>query len=273
MNFLQKSKITLLVILTAAYIHPAYAQTITNQAKTPDALHNNLTYPILFHQTSAEYRALCYQAFNTAKTHLEGILPQRSEAEKWAIITDVDETMVDNSYLEAMLVKNGVEYNSKYWKEWVDKAAATEIPGAVDFTKWAASKGIEIFYVSNRKLSEVDATIKNLKNLGFPFAEEAHTIFMDKESSKESRRELVSGKYKLVMLMGDNLNDFAQIFEKRNVADRLAAVDKHRNDWGSRFIVIPNAMYGEWESAIYNYKRNMTPEEKNAKLLEKLKAY
>lgn len=241
--------------------------------QAPDALHNLLTYPVLFHQTSAEYRALCYQAFNAAKTHLESILPNRPAGEKWAIITDVDETMVDNSYMEAMLVKKGLEYNSKFWREWVEMAVATEIPGAVDFMKWAASKGIEIFYVSNRKVSDVPPTLKNLKNLGFPFADEAHTLFMDKVSSKEIRRDLVSGKFKLVMLMGDNLNDFSNVFEKRNVADRLAEVDKTRSEWGSRFIVIPNAIYGEWESALYDYNRNLTPEQKNAKLLEKLKAY
>ncbi len=27
------------------------------------------------------------------------------------------------------------------------------------------------------------------------------------------------------------------------------------DQWGKRFIVLPNAMYGTWESAIYDYAR------------------
>lgn len=246
---------------------------VNQESTTHDAMSNVLTYPVLYHQTSAEYRALCYQAFNTAKWRLENELSKRTPGEKWAIITDVDETMVDNSYMEAMLIKNKVDYNHKYWKEWVKMASATEIPGAVEFTNWAASKGIEIFYVSNRNMEDVPPTVKNLKALGFPFADEAHAIFMDKESSKESRRLLIASKFKVVMLMGDNLNDFSNVFEKRPITERASAVDKLKNEWGSRFIVIPNAIYGEWESALFDYNRNLTIEQKDAKLIEKLKAY
>lgn len=254
----------------------ASAQQSTTQkgsAQKPDVLNNRLTYPVLFHQTSAEYRALCYQAFNTARNYLEELLEQRGSTEKFAIITDVDETMVDNSYLEARLIKEGKEYNSRLWNEWVSLSAATEVPGAVEFTNWAASKGIEIFYVSNRKIAEVPATIKNLKKLGFPFADSLHAIFMDKESSKESRRQKIASTHKVVMLMGDNLNDFADIFERKSISERYDATDKLKSEWGTRFIVLPNPIYGEWENALYEYKRSLTPNEKNEKLLEKLKSF
>lgn len=278
-KFLKLSISIIVVIFFTAYSQISTGQNIPEKAAViqentpPDALHNVLTYPVLYTQTSAEYRALCYQAFNTAKWRLENILPQRVAGEKWAIITDIDETMVDNSYMEAMLIIKKVDYNYKYWKEWIDMASATEIPGAVEFMNWAAGKGIEIFYVSNRSVSDIPPSVKNLQKLGFPNADADHTIFMDKETSKESRRLMIAGKYKLVMLMGDNLNDFAQVFEKRNIADRKAEVDKMRSEWGNKFIVIPNAIYGEWEFALYDYQRNLTPEQKNAKLLDKLKGY
>jgi 5'-nucleotidase (lipoprotein e(P4) family) len=57
------------------------------------------------------------------------------------------------------------------------------------------------------------------------------------------------------MLMGDNLDDFSEAFERKSLADRFAETDKARDLWGKRFIVLPNAMYGTWESAIYNYER------------------
>ena len=57
------------------------------------------------------------------------------------------------------------------------------------------------------------------------------------------------------MLMGDNLDDFSNVFERKSVVDRFAEVDKISSWWGTRFIVLPNAMYGTWESSIYEYAR------------------
>lgn len=46
------------------------------------------TYPVLWHQTSAEYRALCYQVYNSGRTYLETLLKDRQPNEKFAIVTD-----------------------------------------------------------------------------------------------------------------------------------------------------------------------------------------
>lgn len=55
--------------------------------------------------------------------------------------------------------------------------------------------------------------------------------------------------------MGDNLDDFSDIFEQKSVADRFGETNKIKGDWGRRWIVLPNPMYGTWESAIYEYQR------------------
>ena len=55
--------------------------------------------------------------------------------------------------------------------------------------------------------------------------------------------------------MGDNLDDVSSVFEKRTIADRFDEVDKAKTDWGKRWIVLPNAMYGTWENAVYEYQR------------------
>ncbi|MFA6335117.1 MAG: HAD family acid phosphatase, partial [Bacteroidales bacterium] len=88
------------------------------------------TYPVLWHQTSAEYRALCYQAFNTARSYLETVLATRQPGEKFAIVTDLDETILDNSLPEAKGIKEDKPYDPAEWKKWVDLSAATAIPGA-----------------------------------------------------------------------------------------------------------------------------------------------
>ncbi|MBP1670935.1 MAG: 5'-nucleotidase, lipoprotein e(P4) family [Bacteroidetes bacterium] len=230
-------------------------------------------YPVLWHQTSAEYRALCYQAFNVAKTYLETLIPNREQNEKFAIITDLDETIIDNSYLEAKEIKNGVEYSSQGWKDWVNMSAATGVPGAVEFLQWAASRNITIFYISNRSVSDVKPTLENLIKLQLPNADEEHMLFLSSESTKEPRRQIVAKDYKIVMLMGDNLNDFSNLFEKKSIDDRKTETDKVRDEWGKKFIVLPNAIYGEWENAFYNYKRNLTPKEKETIRKDLLKGY
>ena len=230
-------------------------------------------YPVLWHQTSAEYRALCYQAFNAAKTYIETLIPNREPNEKFAIITDLDETIIDNSYLEAKQIKEGKEYSSARWKEWVNMSAATEVPGAIEFLQWAASRNITIFYISNRSVSDVKATLANMKKLQLPNADEEHMLFLSTESTKEPRRQIVAKDHKIVMLMGDNLNDFTNLFEKKSIDDRKAETDKVKDEWGKKFIVLPNAIYGEWENAFYDYKRNLTPKEKEAKRKDLLKVY
>ena len=230
-------------------------------------------YPVLWQQQAAEYRALCYQAFNIASLRINQISKEKFKNERLAIITDLDETILNNSYSEAQLIKEGKEHSSQSWKEWTDKAAATAVPGAVEFLQLAKQKGITIFYISNRNIASIPTTLINLKKLELPDADTAHMLFLSGTPSKEGRRQLVMKKYNVVMLLGDNLNDFTQLFEQRPVAERFAETDKTKNEWGRKFIVLPNATYGEWENAIYDYEQRLTPEKKEAKRREKLKGY
>ena len=228
-------------------------------------------YPILWQQQAAEYRALCYQAFNIALLRINQV-PKEKLKKRLAIITDLDETILDNSYQQAELIRNNQPYTSKSWKEWTDKSSATAVPGAVEFLLKAKQKGITIFYISNRDTSEVKSTLVNLQKLKLPNADTTHMLFLANTSSKEARRQLVMRKYNVVMLLGDNLNDFMQVFEKKSITDRFAETDKVKDEWGKKFIVLPNAAYGEWENAIYDYQR-LTPEKKEEKRREKLKGY
>ena len=223
-----------------------------------DHIHINLKEnPVLFHQTAAEYRALCYQAFNLATLRVKELPKKEFKKNKLAIITDIDETILDNSYSEAQLIKESRRYSSEAWMEWTEKAAATPVPGAQDFLKFAASRGIEIFYISNRSTEEINSTITNLSKYDLPFADSAHMLFKTTEDSKKSRREQVTSEYKVILLLGDNLNDFSEIFEKGSIETRFAKTDAANDDWGKKFIVLPNCIYGEWENAIYNYQKNL----------------
>jgi 5'-nucleotidase (lipoprotein e(P4) family) len=226
---------------------------------------------VLWQQDAAEYRALCYQAFNTATMRLNQISKKKFKKEHIAIITDLDETILDNSYLEAQLIKNGKTYSYQSWKAWTDLSEATPVPGAVEFLQYAKQRGASIFYISNRSVGEVPSTFINLKKLHLPDADTTHMLFMADEPSKETRRQTVMKNYNVVMLMGDNLNDFMQVFEGKNIEDRLAETDNVKQEWGNKFIVLPNATYGEWEAALYNYDYNLSAEKKLSLLLSLLK--
>lgn len=237
-------------------------------AQSSSAPQRNKTLSVIWQQQSAEYRALCYQAFNLAQLRLDN--KRIKKRHRYAIITDIDETVLDNSYYEADNIRNRTEFEKATWHQWTSKAKATPVPGALEFLQYAKRKGVSIFYISNRDTTEVNSTVQNLARYNFPDADRAHMIFMSGTSSKEERRLQVMKEYRIIMLLGDNLNDFTQLFEKKSNQDRLVEADKVRDEWGRKFIVLPNATYGEWENAAYDYQRNLTSEQKNQKLVEKL---
>jgi 5'-nucleotidase (lipoprotein e(P4) family) len=265
-----------LVLMSLTFSLTAIAQTA---APAPQKQANNEYQEgaILWTQTSGEARALAYQAFTLARIMLDRDLQvNRRGRMRRAVVVDADETVLDNSRYQATLLKNRENYDARTWTEWVNRAEAEAVPGAVEFLRYAASRGVRVFYITNRKLVEKDATAANLKKLGFPdVSDQTLLVRTDpKSSSKEARRLSVSAKFRIVLLMGDNLNDFAEVFDKsQTVAARLAAVEQNKTQFGTRFIVLPNVMYGDWESAIYDYKFNLTEEEKAAKRKSYLKTY
>lgn len=221
----------------------------------------------LWQQASGEARALEYQTYVLARMLLDRDLRNRRIRMRRAIIVDVDETILDNSRYQAMLIKKGVNY-PEGWTDWCNRAEATSIPGALDFLKYAHARGVRVFYVTNRKIAEKDGTARNLKSVGFPEVnDETLLVRTDTQNdSKEPRRQSVASRYHVVLLMGDNLNDFSDVFEKsKTVTTRLAATEKTRSQFGTHFIVLPNAMYGDWENSIYDYNFKLSSEEKQAK--------
>lgn len=235
---------------------------------------------VLFMQKAAEYRALSYQAFNVAKMYLDADfdkktiknLPKAERKMTRAVVVDIDETVLDNSPHQAELIKNRMPFTPSIWTAWVNRRQAKAIPGAVEFLKYANSKGVRVFYVSNRNEAEKQGTIDNLKAAGFPDVSEETVMVKITESGKEPRRQMIRQKNRIVLLIGDNLNDLSDVFEKKSVSDRFSEVDKAREMFGKKFVVLPNAMYGDWESAIYEYGR-LNEVEKTAKRANALESY
>ncbi|HEU5239651.1 MAG TPA: HAD family acid phosphatase, partial [Pyrinomonadaceae bacterium] len=157
-----------------------------------------------------------------------------------------------------------------------NRSEASAIPGAVEFLTYANSRGVRVFYITNRKTAEKAGTAANLHKLGFPNVNDETLLVRtdQKSSSKEPRRQSVSAKYRVVLLMGDNLNDFSDVFENaKTVTGRISVTDQNKARFGTRFIVLPNPMYGDWENAIYDYNLKLSEEEKAAKRKALLRDY
>jgi 5'-nucleotidase (lipoprotein e(P4) family) len=256
------------ILLLSQLSSTAQTPSITTQS---DVDNEYQTGAILWTQSSAEYRALAYQTFVLARLRLDENLRSherrrntRRSPQRSAVIVDADETVLDNSRFQAELVLRGLPYDSQAWRAWCQRAEAGAVPGAVDFLTYAARRGVMVFYITNRRQAEKAGTIANLQKLGFPNVGAATVIVREegKPPSKESRRLSVAARYRIVLLVGDNLNDFSDHFSGKSIAERSAQVDRERAEFGSRFIVVPNPMYGDWENAVYENKSGLTDAEK-----------
>lgn len=228
-------------------------------------------YAAFFQQRAAEYYALCTQAYNTAQLRLDMIL-SHPPAKPAAIVTDIDETVLDNSPNAVHQALQGKDFESAAWMEWTNMAKADTVPGAPSFFKYAAQKNVEVFYITNRDEAERNSTISNLKRYGFPFADSAHLLLRQNTSGKEDRRQQVLKDHEIVLLIGDNLSDFSALFDKQPMDKRLAAAKDQSLAFGNRYIVIPNFGYGDWENSLFQYKK-LTQQQKDSALIHQLINY
>lgn len=267
----------------------------TTQPAAPAEPALTLPYPggenlhaTLWTQTATEYRVLALQTYATATAALDDALADSSwsadvvqlraggfEALPPAVVLDVDETVLDNSAYQARLVRDGAAYSSETWKAWVDEAAATAVPGALDFTRAADSLGVAVIYLTNRRDDEEAATRRNLEALGFPIATDYDAVIARGErpefapSDKAPRRAVVAERFRIVQQIGDNLGDFLSGVDT-TVEARLALVEPYESWWGERWFVLPNPQYGSWESALFDHDYGLTREEQLRSKIEAL---
>ena len=238
------------------------------------ALQEQNIMSVLFQQTSAEGLASSLQTYNTAQQALDKALADPNWSalgqpmfpyKKPAIILDIDETVLDNLAYQARGILDGTSYPTG-WIAWGNEAAATEVPGAKDFLNYAQSKGVTIFYITNRLVELKNATQENLTKLGIPWDQSKETILMRGEndwgSDKGSRRRLVSEQYRVLMLIGDNLGDFVDADDNTLSPDqRKGIVQNYKKYWGTKWFMLQNTTYGDWEGALYNFDYSLSPDE------------
>lgn len=262
-------KITISFLTCALFLG---ACSSTKKVASIATVNNGKVWAAIFQQRAAEYRALCYQAYNIAKLRLDEAIKQQN-GKPFAVVTDLDETLLDNSPYDAQRAINNLNYDGPSWKIWTAKGVCDTVPGGPAFFKYAASKGVEVFYITNRDADEHDGTLKNLQLYNLPNADDTHLIFRQgKASSKEARRKAVAQTHNIILLCGDNLADFDALYDnKPSEEGRTASTQKLEANFGSKYIVLPNPSYGDWESALFNFNYKLTDAQKDSVIRVKVK--
>jgi 5'-nucleotidase (lipoprotein e(P4) family) len=227
---------------------------------------------VVWTQTAIEHDLIYLQTYRDAQSQLLAALKDRHwdalgkddrvapiKGLKPAVVLDIDETVLDNSPYQARLIRSGGEYNEADWAAWCKEEAAHALPGAVQFTQFAAKHGIAVIYITNRAKDLDAVTLANLRKVGLPvsgpdaflglgtFVEGCEQI----GTQKSCRRQLISRKYRVLMQFGDQIADLVTVIAN-NPAGRRQAMAPYTKWIGTRWFVLPNVTYGSWEPALFN---------------------
>jgi len=217
----------------------------------------------LWTQSSGEYRAAARQAYRVATANLDRALadPRWSAALEQigdvsglppAVMLDVDETVLDNSRYEARIVLEHGRFSPETFRRWCEERAAGAVPGVGDFLAAARARRVHVIYFSARKEALRGCTEATLRRLGLPFTG-SEALLLDDGRSKSAHRRRVADRYRILLLIGDNLEDFVDGSRAPPEA-RVALAARHRSRWGDSWILLPNPMYGHWEATHYDFR-------------------
>lgn len=216
------------------------------------------------------------------------------------VFMDLDETVLNNFKAQNYYLFNG-GFNFEIFEKFVKEAIADEVLGSIEFIKYVWSKGGVVMYNSNRlQATSVEGSRRNLVKLGLDEKLLPDwTFWMDgvdlshsapwakttkAKSKKEERMNLVNTKeweidgskvkFRTIMRIGDDINDFNDNFTKGNAAENIKKEVKdgdygklfgntklenksiyfnpktktwEKKDWAESYIFISgNAAYGGW---------------------------
>lgn len=240
--------------------------------------HNNID-ALVWLDTSAEQHALYRQAFFLARMRVEDSTKSRglSLKPRHCVFTDCDETILDNSEYNSWLVLSGRNFHTSSWDDYCRAKRSRACPGAVPFSLWLTENSIQLFYVTSRSNATREETFANLCALGFPLSDadasedpyETH-LFMagmpnpedpSKPWTKWDQYDWIARERNLepLLWLGDNLSDFRECYKTDRWEQRLQTAEREDyENWGRRYIVMPNPVYGDWMRQ-YLSRRNGEP--------------
>jgi len=252
----------------------------TGIARAQEVAPSDMLLATLWTQRSVEFKGNALTVYALGKIRLDQALAdknwtaapveQKGDYQNLpsAVVLDVDETLLDNSRYQVWMLMNNQTFSTKTWNQFCAAQVSTAIPGAVEFTKYADSKGVKVFYLSNRDTSTEKDTRENMEKLGFPMGGNVDTFLMQGEqkewaSAKSTRRAVVTKDYRVLLNIGDNFGDFDDRY-RSSEADRVKAFESDMAYWGKQWLMLPNPTYGSFDTAAYghDFKKSLAEQRK-----------
>jgi 5'-nucleotidase (lipoprotein e(P4) family) len=167
----------------------------------------------------------------------------------WAVVLDADETVLNNATYQLERARQGLAFTPDSWAAWVRRREATPVPGAAAFLDRVHALGGRIAIVTNRLQSECADTIAVFELYQLMY--DAMLCRQDgTPSDKNPRFEAVATgqtpagttPLEIVAFIGDNILDFPKLTQALKAGGDAAFAD-----FGIRYFLIPNPMYGSWQ--------------------------
>ncbi len=232
---------------------PIAAATAPNPTSTVRPAEAGANLQIKYVRDSAEYALLTAQIYRIAGSAVERARQALPKGAAWAVVLDIDETVLDNSAYELERAAYHQGFDPDSWGAWVDRAQAGVVPGVVDFVGAVRTAGGRVAFITNRGEAAREATLRNLAGIG---AWRDGDLLCLKPAgagpSKAGRRaELRDGRgacswpgrpVTVLAYLGDQVGDFPGRGEERGVNWSEA--------FGVRYFLLPDPMYGDWTSQV-----------------------
>lgn len=215
----------------------------------------NLSKEIRWVRQSVEYAAVCKQTYFAAWRAVKSMAP--AQQGDWAVVLDIDETVLDNSQYQVELFERGESFSYATWNRWVERKESAAVPGVKAFLDSVRAIGphAHVAFITNRDAKLDPATEGNLKALGLWGDGDVLMGRRERADTKEVRRqEVITGTGRceglgtrtIIALIGDQVGDF---FEPEDGLgfEELKTQVLENPDFGVRFFALPNPMYGDWE--------------------------
>ncbi|MDQ3069695.1 MAG: hypothetical protein M3R55_08200 [Acidobacteriota bacterium] len=197
---------------------------------------------------SAEYHAAVLQTYRVAGERVAEQAASRAQG-AWAVVLDADETVISNLTYQIERGRQGLPYSQESWTPWTQRRAATPLPGAATFLARVRELGGRIAIVTNRLGVECPDTEAVFRT---------HQLVYDvmlcrlpgMPSDKNARFDVVArgeafgltAPIEVIAFVGDNIHDFPRLSQATRKQGDAAFVD-----FGARFFLVPNPMYGGWQ--------------------------
>jgi 5'-nucleotidase (lipoprotein e(P4) family) len=127
-----------------------------------------------------------------------------------AIVSDLDETLLDNSSLENQHAATNDEFKAKF-RQWVAQGSAPTLKPTADFLAWARDNGYAIFFVTGRRERERRATIENLLRDKIAYDGLYLRANNDNRSAEDvktdMRKDIEEQGFKIIVSIGDQYSD------------------------------------------------------------------